>query len=238
MYYSGMGKNKKRDALIGIIAIVVIVAAVSAVYFYMGGKLFNTTLDYKNTRFGYEAKLPAGWKVYAYSYEPDVSAQLTQDPKYKDVISKYADLDELKQKDPQLFETMKGDYTRVMSAWVPEKAETIVFTNGDQSYSNIFGPDKIDLFVTSHDAGYVDQLKELSTDSEDREKIALANGTKAYLRKIHASGMPGTVVIFQFDGKTPTFSGGAGNTAMLVLSGKLDPELLIGIANSFIATKN
>lgn len=230
-----MKKHPIRAVIVAVLAIIIIGAAF---YFAKGvpAKTVSTS-DYVNTKFGYELHLPAGWSVYTYSYEPDIASRLIADPKYKDIASKYQSLQQIQQADPSLFDQIKSDYTSAQNAWNPQTAETIVFTNGDQSYADIFGPDKIDVFLTSTDPATLNSSTDISTTTEEKHSMTFANGYKGYVRTILSPGQTGTVALVYFGGNEHMMSGQTANSIMLTLAGKVDPDLLVSIANSMKATK-
>lgn len=233
-------KNYQKGFIVPFVIVVIVFILAGVVYFYTQSKKESSSMVadqsgmiYTNTKFGYQLTLPKGWSLYKYSNKFDVTNRLLTNPQYKDA-SKYSSPEELKKADPTLATSINNYYSSALGSWSAENAENIIFTNGDQTPEKELGPDKINISVTNHDSSYIENVKEENTESQIIEKIVLKNGNKAFIRQvlIPISGITGTVLATQLDGSGTLESGKKGNTLVFLLSGKVDKDLLLSIANT------
>jgi len=116
--------------------------------------------------------------------------------------------------------------------------QNLVITNSIQpSMKSMYGPDKIVIGLTHFESSYIDNTQEKNSSTGILQKITLNQGYKGFLREELTPGKLGTVVGFDFGGSsiltTGDNSGKTANGISILLSGAVDKDLLINLANSF-----
>ncbi|MCX6716210.1 MAG: hypothetical protein NT077_04365 [Candidatus Taylorbacteria bacterium] len=114
--------------------------------------------------------------------------------------------------------------------------DNVVITNNltpDTSSGSPVGPDRIAIGLTPTDSSNV---QEVATNEKTVRKISTQNGYQGFIRIDNSANSKGTVVYLQFISDQNLTTNGNGQKPKgitFILSGKIDEDLLMKIANSF-----